>query len=496
MSLFESAELGHKLSKADFAEREEQLRERLLKAQYRLAEQPDFPVVILCSGVDGAGKGDTVNLLNEWMDPRLIQTNAMAAPTEEERSRPRMWRFWRALPPRGSIGVFFGSWYTMPVNEQVDGGADPALLARRVGEIQRFEQMLANEGALILKFWFHLSKAEQEKRLKDLEKDKRTAWQVGSREWENHGRYDEFRNVSEELVRATSTASSPWIIVESTDKRYRNATVAETLASALERKLETAAPAPVTPVAPLVGRATDDKTLLSSLQLDQKLEKPKYKERYADLQMRLAKLSRNPDFNQHKAVVAVFEGHDAAGKGGAIRRVVRAVDARHYRVIRVGAPTDEEKFQPYLWRFWRHIPQTGHFTIFDRSWYGRVLVERIEGFCSDSDWLRAYDEINDFEAELSDSGILVAKFWIAIDKDEQLRRFRDREQSPLKRYKLTDEDWRNRHKWDEYQQAIDDMLTRTGTRLAPWTLIEGNNKYYARIKVMETLCKRIEESMV
>ncbi len=495
MSLFDSAELGHKVSKADFAAREEELHERLLKAQYRLAEKPDFPVIILCSGVDGAGKGDTVNLLNEWMDPRLIQTNAMGAATEEERARPRLWRFWRSLPPRGTIGVFFGSWYTRPVNEQVLEKSDPTLLAHRIGEIQRFEHMLADEGALILKFWFHLSKAEQEKRLKDLEKEKHTAWQVTEKEWENHQRYDDYRDVAEELVRATSAAFAPWIIVESTDKRYRTLKVAESLVSSLEARLDTPKRAPITPAAPVVSSSMDDVTLLSSLDLSKNLEKPKYKNRYADLQARLGKLGRLPEFSQEKAVVAVFEGHDAAGKGGAIRRITRSLDARHYRVIRVGAPTDEEKRQPYLWRFWRHIPPRGHFTIFDRSWYGRVLVERIEGFCSEADWLRAYDEINDFEAELTASGILVVKFWIAIDKEEQLRRFKDREQSPLKSYKLTEEDWRNRHKWDDYQQAIEDMLVRTGTRTAPWTLVEGNDKYYARVKVMETLCHAMEASL-
>jgi polyphosphate kinase 2 (PPK2 family) len=192
------------------------------------------------------------------------------------------------------------------------------------------------------------------------------------------------------------------------------------------------------------------------------------------------------------ALMVVFEGNDAAGKGGAIRRVTGALDPRQYRTVPIAAPTEEERAQPYLWRFWRHVPGRGQFTIFDRSWYGRVLVERVEGFCSQADWLRAYGEINDFEEQLHNYGIVLVKFWLSIDKDTQMQRFKEREEVSFKRYKITEEDWRNRDKWDHYVDAVDDMVDRTSTEIAPWTLVEANDKRYARVKVLRTINEALE----
>jgi polyphosphate kinase 2 (PPK2 family) len=191
----------------------------------------------------------------------------------------------------------------------------------------------------------------------------------------------------------------------------------------------------------------------------------------------------------------MFEGWDAAGKGGAIRRVTAALDARDYKVIPIAAPTDEEKAHHYLWRFWRHLSKAGRVTIYDRSWYGRVLVERIEGFASTEEWMRAYSEINDFEEQLIDSGMVLGKFWVHITKEEQAARFEARAQIPWKAWKLTEEDWRNRDKWDAYESAVNDMIERTSTRKAPWTLIEGNNKHFARVKVLETVCEKLETAL-
>ncbi len=194
-------------------------------------------------------------------------------------------------------------------------------------------------------------------------------------------------------------------------------------------------------------------------------------------------------------MVLVFEGNDAAGKGGSVRRIIQALDARSYRVIPVAAPTEEERDQPYLWRFWRNLPRKGRFAIFDRSWYGRVLVERVEGFCSQADWMRAYGEINDFEEQMVRHRTVVVKLWLSISKDEQLKRFEEREKIGFKRFKITDEDWRNREKWDEYEMAVCDMIDRTSSEIAPWTLVEANDKYFARVKVLETLCERIEVAL-
>ncbi len=494
--MFEAAELGHKLSKKQFKRIEPKLRADLLDAQYDLSKNGRFPVVILISGVRGAGKGETVNLLNEWMDPRHIHTHAFDAPSDEERERPPMWRFWRTLPPKGRIGILFGSWYTAPIIDRVFKRTGQKELMRSIAGINRFERMLADEGALILKFWFHLSKKRQKKRLKALESDPETRWRISKRDWDFFKLYDRFYKISEETLRETSTAQAPWIVVEGSDPHYRAVTAGKILLEALRKRLAQRTPerrVPKSQAAPIL-RAVDRKHLLSDLELGQKLAQDKYKKEVDKWQRRLALAARHPKFRDHN-VVCVFEGMDAAGNGGAIRRITAAVDARLYHNIPVAAPTDEERAQPYLWRFWRHVPRKGRLTIYDRSWYGRVLVERIEKFCSEADWMRAYSEINDFESELAANGTIVAKFWLQISKDEQLKRFQEREKTRFKRFKITAEDWRNREKWDEYQLAAADMIERTSTSHAPWTLIEANDKYFARVKILSTLVRSIEAAL-
>lgn len=492
--MFESAELGHSVSKSEYKDAVPQLREQLLDIQFELGDKKPFPVVIIVSGVDGAGKGETVNTLNFWMDPRNIHAHAMSDPTDEELERPAMWRFWRNLPPRGTIGVFFGSWYSFPMRQHIDGGKSRDYLDSYLDDFLRFERMLADEGALILKFWLHLSKDALKSRLTELEGDKSTKWRVTKKDWDRYERYDDMRPVAEHVLRRTSTGHAPWIVVESSDPKYRNLTVGRTLLKAVKARLEEEQkPLPISvPVAALDH--ADDINILDALDYTKELSKKDYKQKLEYYQGRLNKLSRSKKFRDH-SVVLVFEGNDAAGKGGAIRRVIGAMDSRFYNIIPVAAPTDEEKVQPYLWRFWRHLPRLGRAAVFDRSWYGRVLVERVEGFCSEADWLRAYGEINDFEEEMSRHGIIVCKFWLSITADEQLKRFKEREATGYKRFKLTDEDWRNRDKWDDYAHAVCDMVERTSTEIAPWTLVEANSKYYARIKVLKTLCKRLEAEL-
>ncbi|BEH11273.1 MULTISPECIES: polyphosphate:AMP phosphotransferase [Geobacter] len=489
--MFESAELDHAMDKKTWKARVPPLREALLDAQYDLLEARSFPVVILISGVDGAGKGETVNILNEWLDPRHVETNAPGDASDEERERPPMWRFWRSLPPRGKIGIFFGSWYSGAISAHMEGRSKQAKLDQALERIRRFERMLADEGALVLKFWLHLSRDQQERRLTSLEKNPRTRWRVTPRDWKNFKVYEQFRSVATHVLRATSTAEAPWTVVSGGDPRYRSLTVGSAILSALRARLDT----PGTPHPPRttlpVSPATDAVMLLRSLNLSRTITKKRYEEELEVLQGRLSLLTREPKFRK-RAVVAVFEGSDAAGKGGAIRRITQALDAKIYRVVPIAAPTEDELAQPYLWRFWRTIPRLGRFAIFDRSWYGRVLVERVEGFCSREDWMRAYSEINDFEEQLVESRIVVAKFWLAISPEEQLRRFREREDTGFKRFKITEDDWRNREKWGEYEAAACDMIDRTSTEIAPWTLVEAENKQYARIKVLRTLCERIE----
>jgi polyphosphate:AMP phosphotransferase len=496
--MFESAELGHKVSKSAYASKVAPLRESLLDTQYDFIEKSAFPIIILVGGVDGAGKGETVNLLNEWMDPRHIQTHAMGSPSDEERERPTMYRYWRVLPPKGTIGIFCGSWYTAPILERVYGKTNKRETDEMLEDILRFEKMLTDEGALIIKFWMHLSKRAQKKRLKALESDPYTAWRVNKTDWKHFRLYDEFRKVSERALRRTSTGDAPWIVVEGADARYRSLTVGTAILSAMRTRLDRPTPrlngkSNGVAAAPL-PTSVDKLDVLRRLDLTKKLRKPTFDEQLLNYQAKLNGLSRRMK-DRHVSAVVVFEGNDAAGKGGAIRRITSALDARSYTIFPTAAPAQEERAQPYLWRFWRHVPRRGKFAIFDRSWYGRVLVERVEGFASVANWMRAYSEINDFEGHLVDAGTVVVKFWLSISRDEQLRRFKDREKTGFKRFKITDEDWRNRKKWDAYEIAVSDMVDRTSTEIAPWTLVPANDKYYARIMTLKTLCARIEEAL-
>ncbi len=492
--MFESAEIGHKLSKGEYKKIEPVLRADLLDTQYELLKDSRFPVIVLISGVRGAGKGETVNLLNEWMDPRHIQSHAFDNPTDEELARPPMWRYWRALPPKGRIGVLFGSWYTGPIIDRVFKRTKSNDLVRSVEEINHFEKMLADDGALILKFWFHLSKERQRKRLKALESDPETRWRVTDRDWDFFKMYDRFYHISEETLRETSTGWAPWIIVEGSDPEYRAVTVGRTLLEGMRERLKKKSIGVSRIDAAPLAKPADRRYILDQLDQTQTLTKNKYEKQLDKYQRRLALLTRHPKFANH-TVIAAFEGCDAAGKGGAIRRITAALDARLYRIIPVAAPSDEERAQSYLWRFWRHLPMKGRYTIYDRTWYGRVLVERVEGFAAEGDWMRAYSEINDFEEQLVRNGAVLVKFWLQVTKEEQFRRFKEREKTRHKQFKITAEDWRNRKKWNEYQEAASDMFERTSTPYAPWTLVEANDKYFARAKILKTLCERVEQAL-
>jgi len=493
--MFDSANLNHRIDKATYAREEAKLRAQLLNAQYDLKENGRFPVLVLIAGVEGAGKGETVNLLNEWMDPRHIHTYAFPDPSDEERERPPLWRYWRALPPKGKIGVFFGAWHTMPIVQRVQGLIGEGEFSQSIEDILKLEQMLSDEGVLLLKYWFHLSKDQQKKRLKALEKDPKTSWRVTDQEWEYFKFYNKFVRVCEPFLRRTSTGEAPWIVVPGADPHYRSLTVGRHLLAAMRERLDDKGARTALPdrTPPLLAPA-DKVNVLSSLKLDQPLTKENYAKELVKWQGRL-NIAARAMRSRSLSVVAVFEGNDAAGKGGAVRRITQALDARAYHNIPVAAPTEEERAQPYLWRFWRHIPRYGRFAFFDRSWYGRVLVERVENYCSEADWMRAYGEINDFEQSLAGHGVVVVKFWLTISKEEQFKRFKAREKIAFKRFKITDEDWRNRKKWDAYETAVCDMVDRTSTTAAPWTLVEANNKYHARLKVLVTLCQAVEAAV-
>ena len=493
--MFESAELGHRIDKNTYQQELSTLRTSLLDIQFKLKQSAAFPVKVIISGPDGSGKGETINTLYEWMDPRDLSTLAFSMPSDEERERPDMWRFWRALPPKGRIGIFAGSWYSSPIQRRVETGLLEANLELKTLQINRFEEMLANEGALILKFWFHLSKEAQKRRLKSLAADPRTSWKVSQWNWDRLKTYDKLQHVAGHVLSLTNTPWAPWNIIEAEDDRYRSLATARILLDAISTRMAETTRS-VSPVIKAHKPRLDRRDVISELKLDRKpMSVRAYETELAHWQGKLAELSRDLRMRQC-ALICAFEGVDAAGKGGAIRRVTAALDARQYQIIPVAAPSDEERAQPYLWRFWRHIPRLGRITIFDRTWYGRVLVERVEKFCSEEDWRRAYSEINDFEQQLVDGGAVLVKFWLQISREEQLRRFKEREKVAFKRFKITEEDWRNREKWDAYHDAVCDMVDQTSTARAPWTLVEANDKRHARIKVLKTICSRLESAMV
>jgi AMP-polyphosphate phosphotransferase len=491
--MFEAAELQQKISKDDYKRRVPGLRTELVALQQEL-RRAAFPVVVVFAGVDGAGKSETVNVLSEWMDPRWLVTRAFDRPTDEERERPEYWRFWRELPPKGRVGLFLSTWYSLPVLDRVYRRVSRVDFEQDLVRIADFERTLADDGALILKFWMHLDKKDQRKRLTALEDDPLTRWRVTKTSWKHWKLYERFIAAAETAIRTTSTGQAPWTIVDGSDERYRALIVAETLRDVVRQRLAETAPRSTV----RTGRQTrpaarSTSTILSHVRF-KSLDKETFEKRLGQRQRDLHLLQRRAA-ERGVSTILVFEGWDAAGKGGAIRRMTPALDARHYQVIPIAAPTDEERAHHYLWRFWRHLPRAGRVTIFDRSWYGRVLVERVEGFASPPEWRRAYVEINQFEDQLLDHGIVLVKFWLHISREEQLRRFKERERSSFKSWKITDEDWRNRKKWDAYEHAVNEMVERTSTRRAPWTLVEANDKYYARIKVLQTVCDRLESAM-
>jgi polyphosphate:AMP phosphotransferase len=404
-----------------------------------------------------------------------------------------MWRFWQALPPKGRIGIHFGSWYTDPVVQRVMGHDRRAEFERRLSRIRHFERMLVSEGTLLIKLWFHLSKKAQKKRLNELAAHKDSSWRVTKADWKNFERYDDFVDICEDALRGTSVGEAPWYVIEGSDHEYRSLTAGRLLGDALEARLKGTKPV-IAPPAPPPPPPIDGRTLLSSFDYKRTLSRADYGKKLVKLQRDLNLLTRSKKMAD-RALVTVFEGMDAAGKGSTIRRITHALDARYYRIIPVAAPSEEERAQPYLWRFWRKIPGHGRAVIFDRSWYGRVLVERVEKFCSEFDWMRAYGEINDFEEQLAESGAIVAKFWLSITPGEQLKRFKARQDTPYKRFKITAEDWRNRKKWPQYARAVEDMLERTNTEPAPWDVVASDDKLFSRIETLEKLCGRIEAAL-
>lgn len=507
--MFETAELGRSISKKDFKENIQELRTELLELQQEL-RSCDFPVIIVLAGVDGGGKTVTADALNEWMDSRWIDNNAYTRHSDEESERPDYWRYWRDLPENGKMGIFLSSWYSEPFIDYVYGEIDIPVYDERLERIKSFEKTLADDGALILKFWMHLGKDDQKKRLKKLEKDPHMSWQVNETDWKHWHMYETFTSAAERLITRTSKGHAPWTIVEGVDTRYASLTVARRIRDDIishmayrkqhldalaahkkeQKKTEPGKPKKLDKDGD-VSRLNYP-TVLSELDMSKTVSKEAYKKELKELQAKVGRLSREA-YDLHISSILVFEGSDAAGKGGAIRRLTGSMDSRMYKVLPFAAPNDEERAHHYLWRFWRHFSRAGRVMIYDRSWYGRVLVERCEGFAQKEEWRRAYAEIRDFEEQIVEHGTVLVKYWLHITPEEQLERFKAREVTPWKQWKLTDEDWRNREKWADYEEAVNEMVERTSNSIAPWTLVEGNDKKYSRLKVLRTYCDALEK---
>jgi polyphosphate:AMP phosphotransferase len=502
--MFETAELGQQISDKDFKRRALQLRQQLLEAQVLLSRKAGFSVMVDFAGVDGAGKGSTVNLLHSWMDTRLISTHAYTALSDSERTHPLMWRFWRDIPPAGRISLNLSGRYSQPLLDRVHERIAISEYVAELQRIQKFERALADDGMLIIKFWMHLSRDAQEQRLQTLEADPDRAWRVTPKDWEHWQLYDRFIESAERIIADTNTTFAPWHIIEGQDRNFRILAVAEVILNALRERFSQANLTPsadllvdkaaLTAKDQLPKRPANHVTVLDTLDKPTEVRKTEYRKELAKQQRRVHLLQRKA-LQEGRSSIIVFEGPDSAGKGGAIRRLIPALDARHYRVLQYGSPTEEEAARHYLWRFWRQIQRSGRMTIFDRSWYGRVLVERVENLATEQEWRRAYAEINDFEGQLIEHGAVLVKFWLHLSPAEQKARFESRMSNPHKRWKLTSEDWRNRAKWYEYESAAHDMVKYTSTRASPWELIPADSKHWTRIRVLQTFADYMERGL-
>jgi polyphosphate kinase 2 (PPK2 family) len=494
--MLENIDLSRKLEKRDYKRQISRLQIKLGELQ-RLAREAGLPVIIVFEGWDAAGKGTLINKLLLALDPRGYNVFPTFAPNEEEHLRPFLWRFWIKTPSAGKFAIFDRSWYRRLITDRVEGITDKKQMPRDLGDILSFERQLSDNGTLIIKFFLHISKKEQKKRFGHLEENKATSWKVTSDDWRHHAQYSQYLKATNDALDRTDTAFAPWTAVESHDSRFAAVKVFSTVCKALEKALKPAKTSNVVlrcANARAEKRAVSMPAILSSVDLSVKIDRNEYRSLLEKYQERIMELEHEA-YKKRIPVIIVYEGWDAAGKGGNIRRLVQGMDPRGYEVIPIAAPNDVEKSHCYLWRFWNHMPKAGHIAIFDRSWYGRCMVERVEGFCTGEEWNRSFAEINEMEAHLTGFGAVIIKFWLHIDKNEQLRRFRERELIEHKKWKITNEDWRNRKKWNEYGRAVNEMLYQTGTKAAPWTVIEANDKYYARIKALTTVINRIEEQL-
>ena len=493
--MLEKIDLSKKVDKKTYRRVMDEAEEKLGLLQ-RECKDAGIPVILVFEGMGAAGKGVQINRLIQALDPRGFDVYACDRPTEDEQMRPFLWRYWTKTPAKGRIAVFDRSWYRSVQVDRFDGLTPEDKLGDAYQDILSFEKQLCDDGTVIMKFFLYIDKDEQKKRFKKLEGSKETSWRVTDEDWNRNKDFGRYLKMNEEMLEKTDTDYAPWVIIEAVDKDYAALKIASTVMDRLEYELEHSRPEEEKTAQGQEAKIRErfKNGVLSGIDLSKSLTEEEYKTRLKKLQKRLAEL-HSELYRLRIPVVIGFEGWDAGGKGGAIKRLTSNLDPRGYRVNPTAAPNDIEKVHHYLWRFWNSVPKAGHIAIFDRTWYGRVMVERIEGFCSEAEWRRAYQEINEMESHMANAGAVVLKFWLHIDKDEQDRRFRERQANPAKQWKITDEDWRNREKWDQYEEAVNEMLIRTSTTYAPWIVVEGNDKRYARVKVLQTVVDALEKKV-
>ena len=476
----------------------EEIKQRLKAAEEKLSQQQmklkekKLPVLVLIEGWGAAGKGSAIGQIIKNIDPRFFKVFSMpSTPTEEERRRPFLYRFFEKIPEAGKFTFLDSGWMDQIMKERLDGTLDDKAYAQRVDSVKRFERGLTDNGYLVLKFFFHISKKEQKRRIDELLEDKDTAWRVSPGDLHQNRHYEECLDAFDRYLDDTNTPSAPWYIIDSKSKKFAELQVMETLCMGIETALHNESLA-----VPLLQNAFPliKMPKLKDVPLDKTMGEEEYKKELKELQAKLGQL-HNRLYRKRVPVIIGYEGWDAAGKGGNIKRLTGALDPRGFEVHPIASPEPHEKARHYLWRFWTRLPKDGHIAIFDRTWYGRVMVERLEGFCSENDWQRAYYEMNEFEQELANWGAVILRFWVQIDKDTQLARFTDRQNTPSKQWKITDEDWRNREKWDLYEQAVDEMLQKTSTTYAPWHILESVDKKYARIKALKIVIEALEKAL-
>jgi polyphosphate:AMP phosphotransferase len=492
IKMLKKADTKLKLKKNEFKKEIDTLTLRLGDAQRRCKEQ-NIPIIIIFEGWSASGKGSRISTLIRALDPRGFEVFTIQKPTEDESMRPYMWRFWQRTPAKGRIHVFDRSWYRALMRGHDN---NEIALSHPISDILSFEKTLVDSGVLIIKLFLHISMKEQRRRLSSLADSHDTAWRINEDDWVQNCRFDETMARFGKILEESNHDAAKWTVIESDNGRYADLLVNKTVLDAMEKALEAKSGKNAATESKIpLPMGTNPSSALATVNLNRVLERDEYTERLRTVQNELKRL-HNEMYLHRVPMAIVFEGWDAAGKGGAIKRLVSPLDPRGYKVAPYGAPNDIERAHNYLWRFWNEIPKAGHLTVYDRSWYGRVMVERVEGFCTADDWKRAFSEINDFEKQLTDSGILLLKFWLHIDRDEQLKRFDFRTATPEKQWKITDEDWRNREKWDQYLEAVDEMLLRTSTKHAPWTVVEAVDKLYSRMKVIETVRDALESGLM